>query len=105
MATNVLAVAQTDEEFIYIGCEDGNEYHLIVSISDKIERFSLAGKRLKKAIFGRGEMGKKVCALETEAETGQFWTKKTRSELCRSRKAKSSAFIKDSRFAPNFRIF
>ena len=66
-ATNVLAVTQSNERFVYVGCEDGNDYHLIVSISDKIERHALAGKRLKRALFGRGAAGKKNLAIEDEA--------------------------------------
>ncbi len=105
LAENVLAVAQTDDKFIYIGCEDGNDYHLIVSISDKIERHSLAGKRLKRAFFGRGEMGKKVIGYETESENWMILDDELDERIMPRPKGEVVGVFQDSRLAPKSGFF
>ena len=64
-ATDVLAVAQTDKEFVFVGREAGDESHKIVSISDKVERRDIPANRVIRAIFGRGEAGKRILAIES----------------------------------------
>jgi len=105
MATNVLAVAQTDSQFVFVGCEDGNDYHLIVSISDKIERHSLAGKRLKQAMFGRGETGKKVCAFEDQSGNWTISDEENNSRIMPLPKGEVVGVCRDARLAPNSGFF
>lgn len=105
VATNVLAVAQTEDRFMYIGCEDGNEYHLLVTISDKIERDALAGKRLKRAMFGRGEAGKKVYALETESGNWTISDNENEERIMPKPKGEVVGVYQDSRFAPTSGFF
>lgn len=104
-ATDVLAVGHTDKEFVYIGCEYGNDHHLLVSISDKIERFPLAGTHLRQAFFGRGEMGKKICAFETEAGTWKILDEENNERIMPQPKGEVVGVYKDSRFAPNAGFF
>ncbi len=105
IATNVLAVAQNDSEFLFIGCEDGNEYHLIVSISDKIERHSLAGKRLVRAMFGRGEKGKKVCGFEDEVGNWKILDEEKKERIMPRPKGEVVGVFHDARFAPESGFF
>jgi hypothetical protein len=105
LATNVLAVTQTENQFLYIGCEDGNEHHLIVSISDKIERHSLAGKRLKRAMFGRGEMGKKVCAFEDEQGNWKILDEEKKERIMPRPKGEIVGVYHDARLAPTSGFF
>lgn len=104
-ATNVLAVGQSEREFSYIGCEDGNGYHLLISISDKIERFSLAGKRLKQAFFGRGETGRKICAFETEAGNWKILDEENNERIMPQPKGTVVGVYRSPRFAPNAGFF
>lgn len=64
-AIDVLAVAQTDKAFVFVGREDGDEFHRIVSVGDKIERREIPASQVTRAIFGRGEAGNKVLAIES----------------------------------------
>lgn len=100
IATNVLAVAQTDNQFIFVGCEDGNDYHQLVSISDKIERQLLPGKRLKRAMFGRGAAGKKICGLEEEAGNWTILDEENNVRLMPQPKGEVVGVYRDARFAP-----
>lgn len=104
-ATDVLAVSQTDREFVYIGCEGGNDHHLLISISDKIERFSLAGMRLKQAFFGRGERNEKICAFETEAGNWKILDEENKERIMPQPKGKVVGVYKDARMAPKAGFF
>lgn len=105
LATNVLAVAQTDFEFIFIGCEDGNDHHRIVSISDKIERRSVAANKVKRAFFGRGEMGKKVAAFEDGVGNWTILDEKDNVRIMPRPKGEVVGVYNDPRFAPNAGFF
>ena len=63
MAHQVLAVTQTDREFIFVGCESGKDFHQMVLIRDKIEQREIPMEQYRRAIFGRGERGGKVLAF------------------------------------------
>jgi hypothetical protein len=105
LATNVLAVTRTDNEFMYVGCEDGNEYHHLVIVSDSIERKALSGRRLTQAFFGRGEYGKKALAIE---DTGGNWNileDKDNIRIMPRPKGKYVGVYRDHRFAPNAGLF
>ncbi len=105
LAANVLAVTQTENQFLYIGCEDGNDYHLIVSISDKIERHSLAGKKLKRAMFGRGEMGKKVCGFEDEQGNWKILDEEKKERIMPQPKGEVVGVFHDARLASEAGFF
>jgi len=105
LATNVLAVAQSNETFVYVGCEDGNEYHRIVSISDKIERRALAGNRLKRAFFGRGEMGSKVLAFQDSAENWTILDEENNHRIMPRPKGEVVGVMHDKRLAPVSGLF
>lgn len=105
LATDVLAVTQAEEQFVYIGCEDGNEYHFIVSISDKIERHSLAGKRLKRAMFGRGEAGKKICAFEDTSGNWKIPDEGKKERIMPQPKGEVVVVFHDARIAPESGFF
>ena len=66
MAKNVLAVAQSEEHFLYVGQINGKDDYRMVSISSDFEHREFHLKNPKRAMFGRGEMGKKVCGFEDE---------------------------------------
>ncbi|MCU0238406.1 MAG: hypothetical protein MUC29_03115 [Pyrinomonadaceae bacterium] len=104
-ATNVLAVAQTDYEFMYVGCEDGNEYHYLISVSDKIERKSLSGKRLNQAFFGRGDNGKKVLAYDDASGNWNILESNNQIRIMPQPKGEVVGVYQDSRFAPNAGLF
>ncbi len=104
-ATNVLAVVQTDHKFMYVGCEDGNDYHYFISISDKIERKSLSGKRLKQAMFGRGENGKKVLAIEDEGGNWSILEENDNLRIMPRPNGEVVGVYQDARFAPNAGFF
>lgn len=104
-ATDVLAVGQNERGFSYIGCEDGNEHHLLISISDKIERFPLAGLHLKQAFFGRSETGGKICAFETEAGEWKILDEENNERIMPQPKGKVVGVYRSSRFAPNAGFF
>jgi len=105
LATNVLAVAQSNDKFVYIGCEDGNEFHRIVSISDKVERHSLSGMRLKKAFFGRGENGANVAAFMDEVENWKVLDENFKERIMPKPKGEVVGVIHDSRLAPVSGLF
>lgn len=104
-AKNVLAAVQTGDKFLFVGCEDGNEYHHLVSISDKIERRSLGGKRLRRALFGRGENGKKILATEDDVGSWLVWDETNNSHNISLPKGKVVGVCHDARLAPTVGFF
>lgn len=105
LATNVLAIARTDNEFIYVGREDGNEYHHFVSVSNTIDRKTLSGRRLNQAFFGRGEQGNKVLAFEDTSGNWSVLEGKENIRIMPRPQGEVVGVYKDSRFAPNAGFF
>lgn len=99
-AENVLAIGQTGNKFMFIGCEDGNEYHHLVSISDTIERHSLAGKRLKRAMFGRGDYDRQIYAIEDDAGNWSVLDAENKPRIMPKPNGEVVGVIHDSRLAP-----
>lgn len=99
-AENVLAVAQTGNRFMFIGCEDGNEYHHLVSISDTRERHSIDGKRLKKAFVGRGEYDRQIFAIEDDAGNWSVLDAENKPRIMPQPNGEVVGVIHDSRLAP-----
>ncbi|MBS1795963.1 MAG: hypothetical protein JSS81_19070 [Acidobacteria bacterium] len=105
IATDVLAVVQSMNRFVYIGCEDGHDYHRLIAASGRVERLPLAGKKLKRAFFGRGEMGRKSIAFEDEAGS---WTVSDEDGNLRIMPRPRGAVVgvyEDRRFAPVAGLF
>lgn len=105
VANNVLAITRTENEFIYVGCEDGSDFQRIVSVSGHIERRSPSASNLKQAMFGRGEMGKKVIAFKDEGGNWTILDEKDNVRLMPRPKGEVVGVYKDSRFAPNAGFF
>lgn len=101
LAKNVLAVGQSGNNFVYIGCEDGNEYHRLVEISEQTERRALAGRRLKNAFLGRGEAGGKVIGFEDELGTWTIIDEEYRHRLMPPPKGEVVGVYRDQRIAPS----
>jgi len=104
-ATKVLAVAQTDSEFVYVGCEDENDHHRIIKISDRIERQSVPANSLNQAIFGRGERGKKVIAFEDKVGNWTILDEKDNVRLMPRPQGEVVGVYSDPRFALNAGFF
>jgi hypothetical protein len=105
LSVNVLAAIRTDNVFIYVGCENGEVFHHIVSVSDQIKRTSPAANKIDKAIFGRGETGKKSLGLR---DTEGNWTILEENDNLRIMprpKGEVVGIYHDSRFAPNAGFF
>lgn len=105
VANKVLAITRTEHEFIYVGCEDGTDFHRIVSISDKIERRSPPANRIKQAMFGRGEKGKKIIAFEDELGNWTILDETDNVRLMPRPKGEVVGVYNDARFAPNAGFF
>jgi hypothetical protein len=106
LAHDVLAIARTDHEFIYVGCEDGSDYQRIVSVSDRgIERRPPPANRINQALFGRGENGKKIIAFEDEAGNWTVLDEKDNVRLMARPKGEMVGVYHDSRFAPQAGFF
>lgn len=105
LATNVLAIARTEHEFMYVGCEDGNEYHHVVSVSNTVDRKALSGRRLNQAFFGRGEHGNKVLAFEDTSGNWNILEDKENIRIMPRPQGEVVGVYKDSRFAPNAGFF
>lgn len=105
MATNVLAVTQTHTEFIFVGCEDGGNHHRIVSISDKVERREVPVMNPKRAIFGRGEMSRKVLAVESDQNNWSILTEKEEVQLMPLPRGEVVGVYSDARLAPKPGLF
>ncbi len=105
LATNVLAVAQTENEFMYVGCEDGNEQHHFVIVSDKIERRSIAANKIRQAMFGRGENGNKVLAIEDSVGNWTIIDKTDNVRIMPRPNGEVVGVYQDVRFAPNAGFF
>jgi hypothetical protein len=104
-ATNVLTVVQTDYKFMYVGCEDGNEHHHLVSISDIIERRSIAANKVRQAMFGRGENGDKVLAIEDENGNWSVLEENDNLRIMHKPIGEVVGVYKDLKFAPNVGFF
>jgi hypothetical protein len=106
LATRVLAVAQNDEAFVFVGCEDGNDFHRIVAISHNIERDTPPVTRaIKKAMFGRGEYGKKVIGFEDASGNWTIVGEDSKVRLMPLPKGEVVGVYHDARFAPNAGFF
>lgn len=103
-ATDVLAVVQTDKEFIFVGREVGNDVHQIVFMSGKTECKEIPIKQITKAIFGRGEQGRKVLALESAQSNWAIVSDGVLSEPFEPEGAVTGVY-QDSRFAPSAGLF
>ena len=101
LAKNVLAAANNGNRFVYVGCEDGNEYHRLIETSDKVERRALAGRRLKQAFFGRGEYGGKVLGFEDELGTWTIIDEEYRHRVMPPPKGEVVGVMRDPRIAPS----
>ncbi len=104
-ATNVLAATHTHNEFIFVGCEDGNDHHRIVAISNKIERREVPVTNPKRALFGRGESGRKVLAVQSDQNNWVILTERDEVQVMPRPKGEVVGVYSNSRVAPKPGLF
>lgn len=105
IATDVLAVTQVEDRFLYVGRIKGKDDHRIVSMGSDFEHREFPVKNLKRAMFGRGEKGKKVCGFGDEQGNWKILGEEKKERIMPRPKGEVVGVFHDARFAPESGFF
>ena len=105
MATDVLAVTQVENQLSYVGKINGEDQHRMVSITDHFEHREFPIKDIKRAMFGRGEMGKKICGFEDESGNWKILDEEKKERVMPQSKGEVVGVFHDARLASEAGFF